>query len=108
MKIKQDFVTNSSSTSYIVCIPNIHDFLEKVEKKIKLTEEIKHIFFMEYIHFPNDSQRDYDNFEKIHTVIDNLGYILAFDEMGPENEPRYINIAFRPEQVEKLKRILGE
>jgi hypothetical protein len=109
MKIKQDFITNSSSCSYIVCIPDIYDFLEKVEEKIKVPADIKHLFFGgQYINFPVYHSHDMENFERLHRVIDDLGYVLCDDEMGPENEPRYINIAYGPERIEQLKRILGD
>jgi hypothetical protein len=108
MKIKRDFVTNSSSCSYVVCIPNITKFLEKLESKIEISEETRNIFkcSRDFIYFGEEF--DYDEFQKIHEVVEELGHVLAFNEMGPENCPEYINIAWNKDLVEKIKKILGE
>ena len=107
MKIKQDFVTNSSSCSYIVCIPNIKKFLEQLENKIEISDETRNIFLHsgEFIYFGEEF--DYDEFQKIHDVVEELGYVLSFNETGPENCPEYINIAGNKKLVEKIKKIIG-
>ena len=44
MKIKEDFVTNSSSCSYIVCIPDMESFLEELESVTDVPLQISDCF----------------------------------------------------------------
>lgn len=106
MKIKEDFVTNSSSCSYIVCIPDMESFLEELESVTDVPLQISDCFRRgnEYIWFGSDL---YDDFYKIHDAVEQLGYVIGFDEHGPENEPQYINIASNENTVKKLVKILN-
>ena len=106
--MKNDFVTNSSSCSYIVCIPDKKKFLKQLEEKIPLSEDARRIILSgnEFIYFGEEF--DYDEFQNIHNVVEELGYVLAFDEMGPENCPEYINIAWNKKLVEQITKILGD
>lgn len=108
MKIKYDFVTNSSSCSYIVCIPDVEIFINKIEEKNIISDDFKNAIrnHYGYMFFGTDSYSYDEFFEKIHKVAEKEGYIIMFDENGSDNEPQYMNIAFDKKQIEKLKRIL--
>ena len=113
MKIKNDFVTNSSSTSYIVCIPDMNFFISQVEEHIKLSDRVKQILQLsinsEYIYLNEDKDEDDDlrEFWKIHKVADKLGYVLMFNENGPDNYPEYINVGCK-DIMKKIKKIVEE
>jgi hypothetical protein len=54
MKIKQDFVTNSSSTSYVICFPKNFDALKFLEEnKENITDELE------------DNEFTYDQFKDV-------------------------------------------
>ncbi len=110
MKIKRDFVTNSSSCSYIVCIPDVEMFIKKIEEKNKISDEIKEQIRNRYgyIFFGTDYNSYLEFYEKIHKVAVDEGYVIMFDENGPDNEPAYMNIAFDKKQIEKLKNALKD
>ena len=116
MKIKNDFVTNSSSCSYIVCIPDMNKFIKELSKKIEVPEKFIDKFRRnhEYINFGYDYEDDesgystYDKFNEMHAVVEDLGYVIMFDEGGPENQPTYLNIAYCSKRINQLKKILGE
>ncbi len=108
MKIKRDFVTNSSSCSYIVCIPDVELFIKKIEEKNKISDEIKEQIRNRYgyMFFGDDYDSYNEFFEKIHKIAEDEGYVIMFNENGPENEPQYMNIAFDKNQIQKIKRAL--
>lgn len=113
MKVKSDFVTNSSSCSYIVCIPDMDKFLKELSEKIEIPEKFVDEFRRnhEYICFGDEDDESgvsvYDKFHEMNNVVDNLGYIIMFDEGGPENTPMYLNIAYCSKRIKQLKKILG-
>jgi len=47
------------------------------------------------------------NFKEYMILLRTLGYVLMFNEMGPENCPEYINIGSK-KLVDKIKKILGD
>lgn len=110
MKIKRDFVTNSSSCSYIVCIPDVELFIKKIEEKNIISEEIKESirnrYGYGYMFFGDDYDSYNEFFEKIHKIAEDEGYVIMFNENGPDNKPGYMNIAFDKNQIQKIKRAL--
>ena len=108
MKIKQDFVTNSSSCSYIVCIPDVELFIKQIEKCYELTDDLKEIIRNSYgyMSFRDDIISLKDFYDNIFEIANNEGYIIAFDENGSENIPRFLNILFDQKQIDKVKKVL--
>ena len=108
MKVKSDFVTNSSSCSYIVCIPNMDKFLKELSEKIEIPETFIDSFREGgfYIYFGEEYEHE-PEFEEMHAIVESLGYVLEFDECGPDNSPRYLNVAYDKNRVNQLKKILG-
>jgi len=107
MKIKQDFVINSSSCSYIVCIPDPRKLVIKLKEVFEDSDSeiIINRFYNNYGYI-NFYDIKFEDWQKIHKVMVDAGYVIMFDENGPENEPRYLNIAFDKTQINKLKKIL--
>jgi len=107
MKIKLDFITNSSSCSYIVCIPDTELFIKKIEDKYDISDQIKELIRNRYGYmYFGQNDETIKSFGKINKIAENEGYIIMFDENGPANEPQFINIAYDKDQINKLKRIL--
>ena len=108
MKLKYDFITNSSSCSYIVCIPDMHDFVKELHIRYPISNYLKHMFLNshQYISF-QEEDISYAQFHEMNEVIDKMGYVLMFDETAPENQMKYMNIASNEKQIEKIKKILG-
>lgn len=113
MKIKQDFVTNSSSCSYIVCIPDMEKAIEKISKQMILSEEIidKFKYNDRYgvISFGEDYDEDeYSTFHKIIKILEDVGYPVMFDEGGSDNYCKITNIAHSEKLRERIKYVMKD
>lgn len=136
MKIKSDFVTNSSSTSYIIYLPENFDILAAAKEKVPqvldwldnseeskmllkdLIEEVKtnsEIYMDVY-----DWKNKYENAEfkkSVHhvfsvfsTIVRELGLIVDGIDTGPDYIQVYINVGSSKakEKIKKIKSITGE
>lgn len=104
MKIKQDFVTNSSSTSYVVYIPENFDIDDWIRKKSelfefhdeespnqsivkKIVEKLKH---GEQV-WQDDVDRSFNSYNFVYDLFQELGMILKDTDTSSESG-RMINI----------------
>ncbi len=109
MKTRDDFVTNSSSQSYIVCIPNMEEFLKEIETFYEIPSNIRSCLkrqsLKENIQF---DEIPFEDFEEFNRFVNGSKYIISYLDSGPENFTQYINIANNKTKVEKIKKILKE
>jgi hypothetical protein len=107
MKIKSDFVTNSSSTSYIVCIPVEMDLRKMLEQKAyKFSEEaIDQLYGIQMA--KEFSIYNYDLASEVSNLLGNLGLKVMFLEGGSENQAYYYNIGHK-NIIDTVKKIIGE
>lgn len=106
MKVKYDFVTNSSSCSYIICIPleNIKEVVDIIRKKHPdIPNNLLDQFYANSVIYFGD--RYYETFFEIHKIITDMNYVLKSMDMGPENEPIYYNVG-ETKILDKIKKIL--
>ncbi len=134
MKIKSDFVTNSSSTSYIIYLPENFDVLNAIKEKKpelldRLSSEKNKLFLNDVIEkAKKDSEvlmdsydwvasnplytgKDcYEVFDVFHMIISELGLIVDGIDTGPDDIQIYINVGSSKakEKIKKIKSITGE
>jgi hypothetical protein len=107
MKLKHDFVTNSSSCSYIVCIPDMEKAIKQICERIELTDDEINMLTSHksgYIIF----QDYYDDFHEIIEILEDLGYPVMFEECGPDNDCRMLNIAYNREMRVKIRNVMRD
>lgn len=113
MKQRFDFVTNSSSTSYIIYLPENFDPISKIKEKdpsflsdlneqeILVLEEIVKkakkedtIYLDDYDYCQKFSDADcYDVFCLFETMVRNLDLIVGGIDTGPDDIKTFVNIA---------------
>ncbi len=132
MKIKSDFVTNSSSTSYIIYLPENFDVLTAVEEKVPQVldwlgdnEESKMLLkdlieeaqtsseiYMDVYNWRGKYKNvDFQNvFGVFSTIVRELGLIIDGIDTGPDDIQVYINIGSSQtkEKIRNIKTIVGE
>ena len=134
MKIKSDFVTNSSSTSYIIYLPENFDVLAAVQEKKPelfdwLSSEKNKILLKDIIEKvkkdseimmdaydwvrsnPSYSGQDcYEVFNVFYRIVSELGLIIDGIDTGPDDIQVYINIGSSEakEKIRNIKSIVGE
>lgn len=109
MKQKQDFVTNSSSCSYIVCIPDIDKCLKELKEKIEVTEFIENAFINSKYHgniYFGEYGISNETFNEIVNTLEK--YIIFYIDSGSEDVMEFLNISYNDENKNKLNKILGE
>lgn len=95
MKIKNDFVTNSSSCSYIVCIPDPVECVQRLEELMDLPKSWGDSITDngDEIWFNMDGENSYELFQDMNGILHDFGYVLHHLDFGPDNQPMYINVS---------------
>lgn len=111
MKVRSGFVSNSSSSSYIVAVPEEESFDDIDLTKLPEDEKsiVKNILNRikrsenSYFHYDND---EYELVEDAIQVLSKMGYILNFIEEGPEETHVFYNVLTgEPRKI--INKILG-
>jgi len=124
MKIKQDFVTNSSSCSYLVYIPDGFDIKKAIEEnqdmvdkqlsKEWITEEYSKDEFISEILYNHSAllkhgetnAYPFEPYEVLSDIYSKNGFMIQFMEQGGENDDSFminINCQSYQKQIEKIK-----
>jgi len=134
MKVKESFVTNSSSTSYIIYLPESIDPIDMIkdkdpnilawiedqdlnvlkrmfEKARKDSETSLNCYDMDM--FIDEDEEGIDTRELVdifYNIVDKLGLIVGGIDMGPDQGPIYYNIASKEisKKIAKIKSDVGD
>jgi len=126
MKIKQDFITNSSSASYLVYIPDSFDIKKAIEENQDLVDKemakewiakeyTKDEFISEILYnhssLLNHGETNaypFEPYEVLSDIYSKNGFMIQFMEQGGENDDSFmININCQSYQ-NKIKKIKGD
>jgi hypothetical protein len=128
MRIKADFVTNSSSTAYIIYLPDWFDILgvakeecpelimEEDEPYIKQAFELlksQSLSFLDsdiFTDLPIDDLDTYQIFDEVQCIMRKLNLIIGGIDTGPDDYPTYFNVASVQSQskIKEIKSKIGD
>lgn len=122
MKIKSDFVTNSSSTAYVIVVPGNFEVTDEVinkkldewdieeEEKESFITDIKKLFefYKEGQAYDSKIKNDYDRLDSMMTdICQEKGFVIASEDVGestpiPISYKEIIKLLLQSDNLEQL------